>query len=107
MCILLKNAMKNAALDEINHLIVQVALSKSADISNVRCRTPKLRSADNHLKRMMAAPMIIQLNHLVKSFVANVALECLLTRMGQSVVLVIAFLVKSFSTIFAYERFVA
>ena len=74
--------MKNAAPDEINHLIVQVALSKSADISNVRCRTPKLRSADNHLKRMMAAPMIIQLNHLVKSFVANVALECLLTRMG-------------------------
>ena len=73
--------MKNAAPDEINHLIVQIAL-KSADISNVRCRTPTLRSADNHLKRMMAAPMIIQLNHLVKSFVANVALECLLTRMG-------------------------
>ena len=41
--------------------------------------------------------MIILLNHLVKSFVANVALECLLTRMGQSVVFVVSLLVETLS----------
>ena len=45
-------------------------------------------------------------NHLVKSFVANVALECLLTRVGQSVVFVVAFLVESFAAKFADKRFV-
>ena len=39
----------------------------------------------------------------MKSFVANVALECLLTRMGQSVIFVVAFLVEAFSTEFAYK----
>ena len=44
--------------------------------------------------------------NLVKSFVANVALECLLTRMGQSVVFVVSFLVETFSAEFANIRFV-
>ena len=46
-------------------------------------------------------------NHLVKSFVANAALECLLTRMGQSVVFVVALLMESFATKFAHPRLVA
>ena len=46
-------------------------------------------------------------NHLVKSFVANAALECLLTRMGQPVVFVVAFLMESFAAKFANPRFVA
>ena len=46
-------------------------------------------------------------NHLVKSFVANAALECLLTRMGQSVVFVVAFLMESFPTKFANPRLVS
>ena len=50
--------------------------------------------------------MIILLNHLVKSFVANVALECLLTRMGQSVVFVVSLLVETFSAELANVWFV-
>ena len=42
----------------------------------------------------------------MKSFVANAALECLLTRVGQSVVFVVAFLVESFAAELADERLV-
>ena len=49
----------------------------------------------------MASP-----NHLVKSFVAYAALECLLTRMGQSVIFVVSPLVETLSTEIAYERLV-
>ena len=42
----------------------------------------------------------------MKSFVANAALECLLTRMGQSVVFVVSFLVKTLSAELAYVRLV-
>ena len=56
----------------------------------------------NIVSGFLAAP-----NHLMKSFVANAALECLLTRMGQPVVLIVAFLMKSFATILAHPRFVS
>ena len=45
-------------------------------------------------------------NHLVKSFVANAALECLLTRMGQTVVFVVSPLMETLSAELAYERLV-
>ena len=49
----------------------------------------------------MASP-----NHLVKSFVAYAALECLLTRMGQSVIFVVSPLMEPLSAELAYERLV-
>lgn len=42
----------------------------------------------------------------MKSFVANVALECLLTRVGQPVVFVVALLMEALAAKLAYERFV-
>ena len=45
-------------------------------------------------------------NHLVKRFVANAALEFLLTGMGQSVVFVVSPLVETLSAKLANERLV-
>ena len=44
--------------------------------------------------------------YLVKSFVANVTLVCLFTRMSEAMILVVSFLMKSFPTVFANPRFV-
>ena len=65
-------------------------------------------SKESHVRKKNSCLVLKSLspNHLVKRFVANAALEFLLTGMGQSVVFVVSPLVETLSAKLANERLV-